>query len=97
MRTNLILLCAFASLAGCASGAGQPASETDDMPILEIERLYSAPDLDGPSPRGVKISPDSGRVTFLRGKETDPLQMDLWEYNLADREMRLLVDSTALV
>ena len=97
MRANLILLCAFALLAGCASRSGQPASETDDMPILEIERLYSAPDLDGPSPTGVKISPDSARVTFLRGKQTDPLQMDLWEYNLADREMRLLVDSTALV
>ena len=97
MRMNLILLCAFAALAGCASRAGQPASETDHMPILEIERLYSAPDLDGPSPSGVKISPDSSRVTFLRGKQTDPLQMDLWEYNLADREMRLLVDSMALV
>ena len=97
MRTNLILLCAFAVLAGCASRPGQPASETDDMPILEIERLYAAPDLDGPSPSGVKISPDSSRVTFLRGKQTDPLQKDLWEYNLADREMRLLVDSTALV
>ena len=97
MRTSLILLCTFAVLAGCASRSGQPASENDDMPILEIERLYSAPDLDGPSPSGVKISPDSSRVTFLRGKQTDPLQKDLWEYNLADREMRLLVDSAALV
>ncbi len=103
MRTNPILLCAFVAIYGAAAWAEQAAgptdtaSETDDMAILEIERLFAAPDLNGPSPRGVKISPDSSRVTFLRGKETDPLQMDLWEYNLADREMRLLVDSTALV
>ncbi len=93
MRTRLILLCTFVALASCTDAG----SETQTMPTLEIERLFAAPDLDGPSPRGVKISPDSTRVTFLRGKETDPLQMDLWEYNLADAEMRLLVDSTALV
>ncbi len=93
MRTRLILLCTFVALAICTDAR----SETETMPTLEIERLFAAPDLDGPSPRGVRISPDSTRVTFLRGKETDPLQMDLWEYNLADGEMRLLVDSVALV
>jgi dipeptidyl-peptidase-4 len=103
MRTIAILSCALMAIhcgiarAEQAAGGADTASNNDDMAILEIDRLYAAPDLDGPSPRGVKISPDSGRVTFLRGKETDPLQMDLWEYNIADREMRLLVDSTALV
>ena len=93
MRTRLILFCTFVALASCAD----TGSNIDDMATLEIARLFAAPDLDGPSPKGVKISPDSTRVTFLRGKETDPLQMDLWEYNIADAEMRLLVDSTALV
>jgi dipeptidyl-peptidase-4 len=103
MRRNLILLCTAVALFGAATWAEQTASSSDeasdkdDMANLEIARLYAAPDLDGPSPRSVEISPDSSRVTFLRGKETDPLQMDLWEYNLADREMRLLVDSMALV
>jgi dipeptidyl-peptidase-4 len=103
MQTRLILLCTSVVLASCASTMGQratgpeTASENDNMAILDIERLYGAPDLDGPSPKGVRISPDSARVTFLRGKDTDPLQMDLWEYNLADAEMRLLVDSTALL
>jgi dipeptidyl-peptidase-4 len=103
MRTKPILLCTIVALSGVTAWAEQAASSTDnasdkdDMANLEIARLYDAPGLDGPSPRSVKISPDSSRVTFLRGKETDPLQMDLWEYNLADQEMRLLVDSTALV
>ena len=103
MRNNLILLCTLVALSGCSPdpeqrpSAADTANESEDMATLEIARLYDAPDLDGPSPRGVRISPDSGRVTFMRGKETDPLQMDLWEYNLADHEMRLLVDSTALI
>ncbi len=100
MQKTPFLLCtwlAIAALAAVSVQASANENTTDTMPTLEIERLYAAPDLDGPSPRGVRISPDSTRVTFLRGKETDPLQMDLWEYNLADDEMRLLVDSTALV
>ncbi len=102
MRTSLTLLCTVVGLSGCSFGfeyefGNDTGSNSEAMENLEIERLYAAPDLDGPSPRGVRISPDSTRVTFLRGKETDPLQMDLWEYNLADAEMRLLVDSTALV
>jgi dipeptidyl-peptidase-4 len=98
MQNRLILTCIFVALTSSAFATEQrKGTDTDTMATLDIERLYAAPDLDGPSPRGVKISPDSARVTFLRGKETDPLQMDLWEYNLADDEMRLLVDSTALV
>jgi dipeptidyl-peptidase-4 len=90
-----ISIAALAALVACTVD-GEP-SVSEDAAILEIERLYAAPDLDGPAPKGVKISPDSSRVTFLKGKETDPLQMDLWEFNLADEEMRLLVDSAALV
>lgn len=64
---------------------------------LTIDRIYSDPALVGPTPRGVKISPDGARVTFLRGKPQDQDQMDLWEYNLADNTTRLLVDSTRLM
>ncbi len=102
MRTSLTLLCTVVALSGCSFGfeyefGNETGGNSEAMEHLEIERLYAAPDLDGPAPRGVRISPDSTRVTFLRGKETDPLQMDLWEYNLADDDMRLLVDSTSLI
>lgn len=77
----------FAATASAEEGAG----------LLTIERVFAAPDLNGPSPKAVGISPDSQRITFLKGKDTDPLQQDLWEFNLALEETRMLVDSTALV
>jgi dipeptidyl-peptidase-4 len=63
---------------------------------LTIERIFSDPNLDGPTPRGLKIAPDGSRVTFLRGREDDQNQLDLWEYDIASGETRRLVDSTAL-
>lgn len=63
---------------------------------LELDRLFSDPALSGPAPRDVQISPDAARVTFLRGKDSDQNQLDLWEYNLEDRALRLMVDSAVL-
>lgn len=64
---------------------------------LTIERLEASPGLDGPAARGVRIAPDGARVTFLRGRDDDRYQLDLWEYRLADGVERRLVDSTALL
>ena len=90
-RTVLLTLTMLATL------TGTPLLAAEGPPGLSIDRLFESPDLSGPQPRGLKISPDSSRVTFLRGKENDRLQMDLWEYHLAENEIRLLVDSTDLV
>lgn len=106
MRRPVIVLAA-SILAACGSDSGMPVSQqtgdrehrmtSPQLPVLDIPRLFAAPDLDGSLPRVVRISPDSSRVTFLRAKDTDPLKMDLWEYSLTDRAVRLLVDSTELV
>lgn len=63
---------------------------------LTIDRIYDDPAVLGATPRGVKISPDGSRVTFLRGKADDQYALDLWEYNLAVNATRLLVDSRQL-
>lgn len=63
---------------------------------LTPERIFSSPSLDGESIRGLKISPDGSRVTFLRGKETDYERLDLWEYNLKSGKTNLLFDSDDL-
>ncbi|MEM1412257.1 MAG: DPP IV N-terminal domain-containing protein [Pseudomonadota bacterium] len=64
---------------------------------LTIERLEASPSLNGSSARGVKISPDGVRVTFLRGRVDDQYQLDLWEYHIGDAVERRLVDSTAIL
>ncbi|WP_448554342.1 DPP IV N-terminal domain-containing protein [Thalassotalea montiporae] len=60
---------------------------------LSLERIYSSPSLSGQTPKSLKFSPDGQRVTYLQGKKEDLYRYDLWEYNLADKQHRLLVDS----
>lgn len=63
---------------------------------LTIERIFDGGSLAGPAPRGLQISPDGSRVTFLRARPDDQFQLDLWEYQLKDNSTRLLVDSKKL-
>lgn len=64
---------------------------------LSIDALYGDTALSGPAPRQLSIAPDNRRIAFLRGKDDDQYQLDLWEYNLAEQRTRLLVDSRQLV
>jgi dipeptidyl-peptidase 4 len=64
---------------------------------LSIERIFAAPDLSGASLRAAQISPDGRLVTYLRGSDRDKDRLDLWAYDVARREHRLLVDSRSLV
>ncbi|GLX84976.1 hypothetical protein tloyanaT_12280 [Thalassotalea loyana] len=60
---------------------------------LTIERIYSSPSLNGTTPKSLRFSPDGSRVTYLQGKKEDLNRYDLWEYNIATEENRILVDS----
>jgi len=63
---------------------------------LSIERIFSDPALDGASPRMARLSPDGTRVAYLRGREDDQNQLDLWQYEIASGARTRLVDSLAL-
>jgi len=71
----------------------KPVAQTNE---LTFERVYASPDLNGPSPRALKISPDGRFVTLLRNRETDRERYDLWGYDRQAGEWRMLVDSDAL-
>jgi len=63
---------------------------------LTIERIFDGGSLAGPAPRGLQISPDGSRITFLRARPDDQFQLDLWEYRPKDNSTRMLVDSRKL-
>lgn len=63
---------------------------------LTIERMFGDPDLAGPSPRALKIAPDGRHVAFLRGRDDDQNQLDLWLHEVRSGKAHRLVDSRAL-
>lgn len=64
---------------------------------LTLDRIYDDPALAGPGVRALKVAPNGERVTFLRGREDNQFQLDLWEFNMKDKSTRRLVDSKTLV
>jgi len=63
---------------------------------LPLERLFAAPDLSGPTLRGVKISPDGKLIAYLKARDDDKDRYDLWAYDVPAARHRLLVDSRLL-
>ncbi len=72
------------------------AAADQSAPKLTPEALNAEASLNGPSLRGAEVSPDGSLVTILKGREGDSRQLDLWAYDLATGEPRLLVSSTDL-
>ncbi|WP_269789770.1 S9 family peptidase [Stenotrophomonas sp. Iso1] len=64
---------------------------------LTLEAITGNAPLSGPTLMKPKVAPDGSRVTFLRGKDSDRNQLDLWEYNIASGQTRLLVDSKVVL
>ncbi len=63
---------------------------------LPVERLFDAPDVQGPSLRQTRFSPDGKLVSYLRGRDDAPTVFDLWAYDISAKSHRILVDSRVL-
>ncbi len=64
---------------------------------LTLEAITGSAPLSGPTLMKPKVAPDGSRVTFLRGKDSDRNQLDLWEFDIASGQTRLLVDSKVVL
>ncbi|MEM6495042.1 MAG: DPP IV N-terminal domain-containing protein [Pseudomonadota bacterium] len=97
MRLPLFAAAALALVATPAL-ADDPVSGATNIvdPVLSFERVFASPSLNGPAPRGAKLSPDGQFLTLLRNRETDAQRYDLWGYEIATGEWRMLVDSEKL-
>ncbi|MEM9055814.1 MAG: hypothetical protein AAGB16_10865, partial [Pseudomonadota bacterium] len=98
MRLLSLILCLFpmACAATLAQTSPHEMNAMVDQKPLTIERLFAAPGLSGPSPSGVKYSPDGKRVTFLKAREDEGNRFDLWQFDVATGEQSMLVDSKLL-
>ncbi len=65
-------------------------------PDLTFERVFASPDLNGESPRSVRLSPDGRYLTLLRNRPDDTERYDLWGFDRQTGEWSMLVDSEAL-
>lgn len=64
---------------------------------LTLEAITGSAPLTGPTLTKPQVAPDGSRVTFLRGKDTDRNRLDLWEYDIASGQTRLLVDASVVL
>jgi len=100
MLKTLILPAAALLLTSCAATLAQTPLESSsamvDQKPLSLERLFASPSLSGPTPIGVKYSPDGSRVTFLKARDDEGDRFDLWQFDVSTGEQSMLVDSKIL-
>ena len=64
---------------------------------LSLERLFSAPALEGSSPQGLQFSPDGTRLTYLSAKnsrnDSQADALDLWQFELATGEKSVIASA----
>ena len=82
----------IATAAHAATPAQVPAAGK-----LTLEAITGDAPLSGPTLMKPQVAPDGSRVTFLRGKDADRNQLDLWEYDIASGQTRMLVDSRVVL
>ena len=64
---------------------------------LTLQRIFGDPDLNGPAPVQLKLSPDSNQVSYLKAADDNFEQLNLWVYDIASDQHTLLVDAADLI
>ncbi|WP_101927352.1 MULTISPECIES: S9 family peptidase [Luteimonas] len=88
-----VLAAAALMIATSASLAATPPASGG----LTLEAITGDAPLSGPTLMKPQVAPDGSRVTFLRGKDDNRNQLDLWEYDIASGQTRMLVDSKVVL
>ena len=91
----LTSMVATTGYAMAADKVSQPAPAPAPA-ALTLERVFASPDLSGPQPRALKLSPDGALLTSLRNRPDDKDRYDLWALDTRTGKERMLVDSKAV-
>ena len=77
--------------AGAALGALLllPVTAAQAQEKLTLERVFASPDLAGPQPRALKLSPDGKLVTLLKPRADEKERLDLWAIDTATGAERM--------
>ena len=84
----MLLMATFAAFTDIAGA--------QDQKPLTLEAVYGSPDLSGPKPRALQLSPDGRYATLLKPRADDRQRYDLWAIDVATGAERMLVDSEKL-
>ncbi|OYW21647.1 MULTISPECIES: DPP IV N-terminal domain-containing protein [unclassified Sphingomonas] len=84
----LPVLC-ISGLTASAAMAAEPVVATP----LTLKRLFASPDLSGPQPRALRLSPDGSLLTSLRARTDEKDRFDLWALDTKTGKEHMLVDS----
>jgi dipeptidyl-peptidase-4 len=76
-----------------APGQGPAQPVTAERQALTLHRVFGNPDLNGPQPRALKLSPDGSLLTSLRNRDDEKERFDLWALDTRTGQSRMLVDS----
>ncbi len=83
-------------LAHAAPAGTAPVTAPSAAPVLTLERVFASPSLNGPTPRGVQLSPDGRYLTLLKNRADDRERFDLWGFDRKTGKWSMLVDSLKL-
>ena len=95
MRLAALLTMTLAAATATATAA--PAAPDSGPRRLTLEAITGDAPLSGLMLMKPQVAPDGSRVTFLRGKDADRNRLDLWEYDVASGQTRMLVDSRVVL
>ncbi|MDE2404077.1 MAG: DPP IV N-terminal domain-containing protein [Sphingomonadales bacterium] len=98
MRTlrHALLACSCLLLCAPAFAGVAPVSAAASTGALTFERVFGSPGLNGPAPRGVRLSPDGRWLTVLKNRADDRERYDLWGFDRQSGQWTMLVDSKKL-
>ncbi|KQS01373.1 peptidase S9 [Sphingomonas sp. Leaf357] len=87
-----VMLAAMGSPALAAETAASAQPQTQGQK-LTLKRVFGSPDLSGPQPQSLKLSPDGTLLTSLKPRADEKQRFDLWALDTRTGKERMLVDS----